>query len=194
MHYLVKSCLLAALFAISTISQAKQDEATFSIGAFNEPEGERFGAEISVSAKGEIFGGRLSGTLYYGGNNTETAETTSYFTADGHLYPQGNITTTEYESNEPYFGFSGFAFVHLNQLINPYLGVGFYIGETMNCTSHQEEFEDCTDIPALAVYPEFGIELNIQSIQITPYFRRYYDTSDSYKSGNVYGINFGLRF
>lgn len=194
MHYLVKLYLLTALFAFSTISQANQDETIFSIGAFNEPEGERYGAEISVSAKGSLFGGRLSGTLYYGGNNTETAETTSYFSADDHFPPEGNTTTTEYESNELYLGFSGFAFVHFGQLINPYLGLGFFIGETQNCTSHEEEFEDCTDSPALAVYPEFGIEFNIQSIQITPYIRRYYDTSDSHRSGNVYGINFGMSF
>lgn len=194
MHYLVKLYLFTALFAFSTLPHAKHDDDTFSIGAFNEPEGERFGAEISVSGKGEMFGGRLSGSLFYGGNNTETAETTSYHSADGLFHPQGYTTTTEYESNELYLGFSGFAFIHLDQLINPYLGVGFFIGETQNCTTHEEEFEDCTDNTSLAVYPEFGIELNIESIQITPYIRRYYDTSDSYKSGNVYGINFGLRF
>ena len=194
MHYLVKLYLLTALFAFSTRAQANQDEPTFSIGAFNEPKGDRSGAEISVSAKGDMFGGRLSGTLYYGGNNVKTAETTSYFSAEGHFYPEGHRTTTEYESNDLYLGFSGFAFVHLDQLINPYLGVGFFIGKTQNCTSHEEEFEGCIDDPALAVYPEFGIELNIENIQITPYIRRYYDTSDSHKSGNVYGINFGLRF
>ncbi|GAW95395.1 MULTISPECIES: hypothetical protein [Colwellia] len=194
MHYLVKLYLLTALFAFSTISQASQDEPTFSIGAFNEPQGDRAGAEISVSAKGDMFGGRLSGTLYNGGNNVKTAEITSYFSADGHFYPEGNTTTTEFESNELYLGFSGFAFVHLDQLINPYLGLGFFIGKTQHCTSHEEEFENCTDDPVLAVYPEFGIELNIESIQITPYIRRYYDTSDSHKSGNVYGINFGIRF
>ena len=194
MHYSVKLFLLTALFAFSTISHANQDEATFSIGAFNEPEGDRSGAEISVSLKGHMFGGRLSGTLYNGGNNVKTAETTSYFSADGHFYPEGTTTTTEYERNELYLGFSGFAFVHLDQLINPYLGVGFFIGKTQNCTSHEEEFEGCTNDPVLAVYPEFGIEFNIQSVQITPYIRRYFDTSDSRKSGNVYGINFGISF
>ncbi|HCM48767.1 MAG TPA: hypothetical protein DIS98_15145, partial [Colwellia sp.] len=100
MHYSVKLYLLMALFSFSIISQAKQDKVIFSIGAFNEPEGERSGAEISVSIKGHLFGGRLSGTLYSGGNNVKTAETISY------LYLEGNTTTTEYESNELYLGFS----------------------------------------------------------------------------------------
>jgi hypothetical protein len=188
MHYSTKLYLLTALFAFSIISPAKQDKVILSIGAFNEPEGERFGAEVSVSIKGHLFGGRLSGTLYSGGNNVKAAETISY------LYLEGNTTTTEYESNELYLGFSGFAFIHLEQLINPYLGLGFFIGKTQYCTSHEEQFERCTDDAALAIYPEVGIELNIKSIQITPYIRRYYDTSDSRKSDNVYGINFGLQF
>ena len=191
MHYSVKLYLLTTLFAFSIISQAKQDEVIFSIGAFNEPKGERSGAEISVSIKGQLFGGRLSGTLYSGGNNVKAAETISY------RYLEGNTTTTEYESNESnelYLGFSGFAFIHLEQLINPYLGLGFFIGKTQYCTSREEQFERCTDDAALAIYPEVGIGLNIKSIQITPYIRRYYDTSDSRKSDNVYGINFGLNF
>jgi len=194
MHYLVKLYLLTALFAFSTISQANQNDAVFSIGAFNEPEGDRSGAELSVSLKGDMFGGRLSGTLYSGGNNTKTAETTSYLSPDGDFYPEGYTVTTESESNELYLGFSGFAFVHTGQVINPYLGVGFFIGKTQHCTSHEEEFEGCIDEPVLAVYPEMGIEFNIINIQITPYIRRYYDTSDSDKSANVYGINLGMRF
>ncbi|TYK66382.1 hypothetical protein [Colwellia echini] len=90
-------------------------------------------------------------------------------------------------------------FVHTGQLINPYLGLGIFIGKTQNCTDEEEQFEGCIDSFTTALYPEFGVEFNILKFQITPYIRRYYirryiETSDSRTSGNVYGINIGMGY
>lgn len=172
MHYSIKLYLSLALLTLSTSSLARQSSPLFSIGAFNEPQGDRAGLEIAISGKGDYFGARLSGTLYKGGNNVKNG----------------------YESNEFYAGFSGFGFVHMGQDINPYLGLGVFVGETLHCTSDEEEFENCVEETSAAIFPELGIEFNIQSVQITPYIRRYFDTSDSRNSGNVYGINFGISF
>lgn len=170
MHYPIKLYLLLVLLTLTTSTIAKQSNSNISLGVFNEPQGERAGLEIAMSAHNDYFGGRLSGTLYKGGKNNE------------------------YESGELYAGFSGFGYVHMGQDINPYLGVGVFIGETLNCTDEQEEFENCSEEMTAALYPELGLELNIENIQVTPYIRRYFDTSDSRKSGNVYGINFGIVF
>ena len=226
MHYLVKNLiknlvknlvklyLLTATFAFSTVSQANQDETIYSIGAFNESEGERSGLELSMSDRSDYFGLRASVALYSGGNNTiEVYESNEYsyldhinnsssyqkdiifsdiYNTSGNYKMDGSYKS--YEKNETYFGFSGFFFVHTGQLINPYLGLGFFIGKTQHCTSDEELYDGCVDNFATAVYPEFGVEFNIVNFQITPYIRRYLDTSDSRTSGNVYGINVGMSF
>jgi len=196
MHYLVKLYLFMALCVFSTLSQANQDKTTSSIGAFEESEGERSGLELSVVNQSDYIGFRTSLVLYSGGNNVKTASTKSYSFSDGNddFYLKDKIVTTEYETNETYLGLSGFFFVHTGQLINPYLGLGVFIGKTQHCTDNEELYEDCLENYAAAVYPEFGIEFNIVKVQIIPYIRRYLDTSDSRTSGNIYGINIGMSF
>lgn len=170
MHNPVKLFLFFVLLTLSTSTLAKQSNSIISLGVFNEPQGERAGLEIAMSAGNDYFGGRLSGTLYKGGKNNGD------------------------ESSDLYAGFSGFGYIHTGQDINPYIGLGIFIGETLNCTDEEEESNYCSEEMTAALYPELGIKLNIENIQVTPYIRRYFDTSDSRKSGNVYGINFGIAF
>ena len=183
MHYspkLIFSTFFSFLLLVApTLAHSQNNGPTFSIGAFIEPKGERYGLEASAAIKGDYFGGRLSASLYAGGNN---------------INQDYQYTGTDYESNELYGGFSGFAFVHMGQVINPYIGLGVYLGETLHCSSSEEESGRCVEEPIAAIYPEFGVEFNIDILQVSPYIRRYFDSSDSNKSGNVYGINFGLKF
>ena len=192
MHHLYRFTFplifVVTLLTLPTLTHAKNHTSTYSLGAFTEPEGERFGLEMSLSNKGDYLGGRVSATLYAGGNNIEPAAFGNTFDVNG------KSITTEHENNELYGGFSGFGFVHLGQVINPYIGLGVFIGKTLNCSSTEEESGACIEDPIAAIYPEFGVEFNIDILQVTPYIRRYVDTSDSSKSGNVYGINFGLLF
>lgn len=193
MYNFLKFIFLLPLLLLPLQSNAKNESATYLIGAFNEPEGERSGLELSVSGKGDYLGGRFSLSLYSGGNNTTTTYEQTVNVNGGYPYYENTIIDV-YESNETYAGISGFAFIHINQPINPYLGVGLFLGKTQSCTSYEEQYEDCLEDPILAIYPELGVEFNILRVQITPYIRRYFDTSDSRKSGNIYGINVGLNF
>ena len=112
----------------------------------------------------------------------------------GNVIYAGTIEPTQdIEKNEEYGGLSVFGFIHAGQLINPYLGLGMFVGRPFHCSSEKEELETCHEDAEVAFYPEFGVEVNIYNVRITPYIRRYYDTSTSNKSENVYGINFSIH-
>jgi hypothetical protein len=167
--------LALCLVIFSGYSSAKSN-GVISVGLFNEPEGARAGAEIVGTFKANHFGVKAGGVFYASENKDD----------------QG------YESNEAYGGFSLFGFVHANEDINPYFGLGVFAGRNIKCSSddnYSDNYSDkCDKANEFAIYPEIGVEFNFEDFQITPYIRRYFDTSTSNKSGNVYGINVGIKF
>jgi hypothetical protein len=171
MYYFNQFFLLIFLTVVSQSSSAKQKE-SFSIGVFNEPSGDRAGAEIIFTGRSDYVGMKLGGVLY--ASNTKTSD--------------------DYESDEVYAGFSAFAFIHTGLVVNPYLGLGIFAGNNFDCSDKEEENGYCAKDSEFAIYPEFGVEINIMNINITPYIRRYFDTNSSSKSNNVYGINLGVNF
>jgi hypothetical protein len=163
--------LALCLVVFSGYSSAKSND-VISVGLFNEPEGSRAGAEIVGTYKANYFGVKAGGVFY----------ASEYEDNEG------------YESKELYGGFSLFGFVHANEEINPYFGLGFFAGRNIECSSDDNYSDKCDKGTEFAIYPEIGVELNFEDFQITPYIRRYFDTSTSNQSGNVYGINVGIRF
>ena len=194
MHSIYKFILLFLAFIPEFTSAT--EPTSIGVGIFNEPSGERYGAELFISARGGYFGGRLSG-VYYASTSISTQKVeTSIESTDifGNIIYAGTIDSTQsIEKNEEYGGLSVFAFIHADQVINPYLGLGMFVGRPFHCSSEKEEQDTCHEDAEVAFYPEFGVEINIQNVRITPYIRRYYDTSTSNKSENVYGINFSFH-
>lgn len=154
-------------------SYAKKDKATYFAGFFNEPDGNRAGAEVGIAGKGRNFGARVSGVINQEGTN---------------------ITRDGYTKNELYAGLSAFGFMHFDLPINPDIGLGAFVGKTSQCDQVEQDVYGCEESASLAIYPELGLEFNIADFQIAPYVRRYFDTSDDSTSGNVYGINFAISF
>lgn len=193
--YSIHKFLLLFLVFVPELTSAKESH-SIGVGIFNEPSGERYGAELFISARGDYFGGRLSG-VYYASTSISTNKVETYTESTdifGNVIYAGTIESTQdIENNEEYGGFSVFAFIHADQLINPYLGLGMFVGRPFHCSSEKEELETCHEDAEVAFYPEFGVEVNIYNVRITPYIRRYYDTSTSNKSENVYGINFSIH-
>jgi hypothetical protein len=164
------SKIILSIFLIAlTLNCSADPYEGVSVGLFNEPAGDRAGTEISVTFLSEHFGGKLNGVLYATKNKG-------------------------YEDTELYGGFSALAFVHFDQVINPYLGIGLFAGESFNCSTIEVEQNRCSEEAILAIYPELGIEVTIMQVTISPYIRRYFDTKSSSNSDNVYGINFGVTF
>jgi opacity protein-like surface antigen len=166
--------ILCFLMVVSGYSVAKNND-SIALGLFNEPEGDRAGAEIVGTLKSDYFGGKLGGVLYSSKRHNSN----------------GN------EENEIYGGLSAFAFVHFGQEINPYLGVGVFIGQGVGCddsNSYYDDDDNCKNRNEVALYPELGVEIHIEKVTISPYIRRYFDSSTSNKSGNVYGVTVGISF
>lgn len=155
------------------------NSADFSIGlgGFNEPQGERYGGEVAAWVEFDNhFSFRFSGLVFNGKNS--------------------------YQQSDMFGGFSVAGFVHLNQPINPYLGIGIQGSDTVYCSFFDDDEDDwfsdeeCVDSKhnVLAIYPEFGIRFNLGPVKVTPFVRRYFDTHDNLPVTNAYGVMFSLYF
>jgi hypothetical protein len=142
------SKIVLSIFLIAlTLNCSADPYEGVSVGLFNEPAGDRAGTEISVTFLSEHFGGKLNGVLYATKNKG-------------------------YEDTELYGGVSALAFVHFDQVINPYLGIGLFAGESFNCSTIEVEQNRCSEEAILAIYPELGIEVTIMRVTVSPYIRR----------------------
>lgn len=164
--------IFLSFLLFSKHSQAFDDlqQGSISIGGFNEKDGSRAGAEISVMGDfGEYLALRLSGVLYSGIRDVDASDT--------------------------FRGFSFSGYFHLDQKhINPYVGLGIFVGETFNCTDFDEEHNDCTEDVVAAFYPELGVMFSIKAFFVYPYVRRYIDSNSEEDSVNAYGLNIGVKF
>ncbi len=105
--------------------------------------------------------------------------------ASGVLYEGKNDEGKE----DLYVGFSFSYYYHLNQkYINPYFGLGAFLGITFNCSDKERE-EGCIEDLAALTYPEIGVSIKLGKLHIYPFVRRY-DFGDE----NTYGLNLGLKF
>jgi hypothetical protein len=68
-----------------------------------------------------------------------------------------------------------------------------FVGRPIHCSREKEDLGTCHEDAEVSFYPELGVEVSILSVTITPYIRRYFDTSTSNKSENVYGVNFSFH-
>ncbi len=149
---------------MTNIALANSDERRGSlyIGGFKEDGGARSGVELSLS--GELsnkMANRVSVVLYTGEN------------------------TEEIEDN--FEGLSLSYYYHLNQkYINPYFGIGLFLGRTFNCTEEEEE-RDCLEDYTAITYPEIGILVKLGELHIYPFVRRY-----DFGNVNTYGLNLKL--
>ena len=161
---------------------AQASSLSFNAGAFNEPKGERYGAEFSVWMEFDNHtSARFSGLIFSGKN--------------------------AFQHSDAFGGFSIAGFIHLNQPINPYVGIGLQASSTLYCiTLHDSEEEaegdyqftddECENAKqsVLAIYPEAGIRFNLGSVTISPFVRRYFDTHDNAPVTNAYGVQMAFRF
>jgi hypothetical protein len=134
------------------------------LGGFAEDEGDRSGLEISgLMNTSNNHANRISGVLYSGRNDDKIMDL-----------------------------FSGFSFTryhHLNDdFINPYFGLGLFIGDTFNCSDDDAE-KDCEEDFVFTVYPEVALAINVGNLHIFPYIRRY-----NFIGHNSYGLNVGFKF
>lgn len=143
--------------------QVKCGNVFLSVGGFSEENGDRSGLEISVLINTtKKYASRISGVLYSGRNNEELMDS--------------------------FTGFSFTGYLHLNQkYLNPYLGLGVFMGDTFNCSD--DESEECEEEGIFTIYPEVGLAINAGKLHIFPYVRRY-----NFNGHNTYGLNLGLKF
>jgi hypothetical protein len=157
---------LFVLFTANTVQAISENDGGFvSIGSFLEEGGERSGGEFSfLSNTSSFFAMRFSGVLYVGRN--------------------------ENDIKDLFGGFSFTGFLHLNQrYINPYLGLGLFLGDTYHCTEEEKAEDECREDGVIAVYPEVGVAFNLVDIQIYPFARLY-----NFGDDTTYGLNLGLIF
>ena len=127
---------------------------------------------MEISFAGDFFEhieGRLSGVLYTESTNGVLSEIFGGLSAAGYLHPNNNS-------------------------IDPHLGLGFFIGDTFNCSNAEEQLGTCEEETVAAIYPEIGIAFNLSPLRIYPFARRYFDTNDHTGHTNAYGIHLGLKF
>ena len=150
---------------------------SFGAGGFNEPNGERYGMEVSAWAElDNHLSFRFSGLVFNGKNS--------------------------YQQSDMFGGFSIAGFMHLNQPINPYIGLGIQGSNTVYCSFFDDDEDDwftdeeCVDSKqsVLAIYPEVGLRFDIGPFKVTPFVRRYFDTHDNLPVTNAYGVLFSFRF
>ncbi len=162
----ITAITLFVLFIVNPVHGISETGSAFmSVGSFLEEGGERSGAEISIIvSSAKTFATRFSGVLYIGRNDNEIKDL--------------------------FGGFSMTGYFHLNQpYINPYLGLGLFLGDTYHCTEEEKEEDECREDVVAAIYPEVGVAINVASIQIYPFARLYNFGDDA-----TYGLNLGLRF
>jgi hypothetical protein len=150
---------------LTNITLANSDERGGSayIGGFKEDGGERSGAELSFMGEpSDKMASKFSVVLYSGKNNEEI--------------------------EDKFGGLSLSYYYHLNQkYINPYFGIGLFLGRTFNCTEEEEEEGDCLEDYAAITYPEVGILVKLGELHIYPFVRRY-----DFGKENTYGFNLKL--
>ncbi len=139
------------------------------VSGFNEPHGRHRGAELSyLYFANDHLGFKVSGVIY--------------------------IDKVDPTIHELFSGYSLTGFYHINQMLNPYLGLGMFSGSTSICTNDEIKNKSCAEEYLLAIYPEFGIAFNLWRLHISPYIRRYLDTRSSLSAEDAYGLNIGFRF
>ncbi|NRB37994.1 MAG: hypothetical protein HRU20_05940 [Pseudomonadales bacterium] len=162
--------LLLSSITFNLYAEEVSKDVSISLSAFNEVGGEHSGLEISVLGDiTDTFSGRFSGVLYTGINKAKVDRLFAGYSVTGYLH----------------FG---------NKYINPYFGLGLFLGETFNCSAFEEENETCEEDFVIAAYPEFGISFNLQNIFIYPYVRRYFDSNSHASTVNAYGLHVGIKF
>jgi len=177
---MIRTFGLLALTTLPLLSEASS--LSFNAGAFNEPKGKRYGAEFSAWMEFDNYTSvRFSGLVFNGQN--------------------------AFQNNDAFGGFSIAGFLHLNQPINPYVGIGLQASNTLYCYAlhdsedeadgdYQFTDEECENSKqsVLAIYPEAGIRFNLGPVTVSPFVRRYFDTHDNAPVTNAYGIQFAFRF
>lgn len=130
------------------------------IGGFEEDGGERSGVEFSgMGQPSDKMASKFSLVLYTGKNNQEIED---------HF---GGISLSYY--------------YHLNQkYVNPYFGMGVFLGRTFNCTDEEEEEGSCQEDYTAIAYPEIGFLIKLGELKIYPFIRRF-----DFRDKNTYGIN-----
>lgn len=168
---------LGLLILISFSFFSSASDFSFGAGGFNEPSGGRYGAEVYAWAElDQHVSFRFSGLLFNGKNS--------------------------YQKSDTFGGFSIAGFVHLNQPINPYVGIGLQGSNTIYCSlfdDDEEDFfsdEECVNSKqnVLAIYPEIGLRFNLGPVKLTPFVRRYFDTHDNLPVTNAYGLLLSFNF
>ena len=150
-------------------SAGEQGDLYATLGGFNEPGGKHSGLEASlVKVFNEYTGVKVSAVLFVDEKDREIAD---LFT-----------------------GFSISGFIHLNQPLSPYIGLGIFSGDEFGCSDRDDEREACESNSVFAVYPEFGIRLAVAGFSISPFVRRYFDTNPHKSSTNAYGLTLGLEY
>lgn len=149
-----------------------------SFGGFNEPKGGRGGAEVAAWLEFEQHVSvRFSGLIFSGKNS--------------------------YQEDDMFGGFSIAGFIHANQPVNPYAGIGVQFSDTIYChftgDDDDDDFftdEECHDgkQSVVAIYPEIGMRFDLGVVSISPFLRRYFDTNDNLPVTNAYGVLMTLAF
>ena len=163
--------LIFAFFILTSTAQADSPskKGFVSASVFNEANGNHSGLELSLLAKSSsYFATRISGVLY---SEKEAIKV-----------------------HDIYGGFSATAYFHPNlQYLNPYLGLGLFVGDTFNCSDNDEKDGTCNEDIVLAAYPEFGIGINIGKLHVFPFIRRYFDTNSHASTTSAYGVHIGIN-
>mgnify|MGYP000075084559 CR=1 FL=1 len=153
-----------------SIALAGMGDAYISVGSFSEEQGDRSGLEISSMLNtSKRYAGKISGVLFSGRNEDNLMDLFS--------------------------GFSYTAYLHFNQKhINPNFGIGLFIGDTFHCDNEDQEEgineeDKCQEEMIIAIYPEIGLAINLETLHIYPFIRRY-----NFNNHNTYGVNMGIRF
>ena len=140
-----------------------------SFSYFTEGEGNRGGAELSLHTfVDDRYGFKSSAMLYYNGNQRE----------DTGLF----------------IGYSGLGYVALDLPIQPYLGMGIFLGQLQqndeDCDEYSED-EYCNDIYLTGYYPEVGLIWKNKKVLLSIFTRRYFDSENAYDAFNTYGFSIG---
>ncbi|MCC6137112.1 MAG: hypothetical protein IT287_00645, partial [Bdellovibrionaceae bacterium] len=115
-------------------------------------------------------------------------------------YWSGGIGVAFVDSDHTYLGFNGGARVHFPWIISPFVGLGFYGGDSKTCTyedlGYGYKAETCEKYFLMALTADLGLQLSLNNhARLRLFTRGFNQTRQGDPLGaTLYGMSFALLF